>query len=80
MNKIVKFELNSAGVRELLKSPEMQAILKTAGANKAAQAGPGYMSEVRVGVKRAYVNVFPGDKESARDNYKNNTLEKVIRS
>lgn len=74
----VRFVLNKQGVSELMKSSEMQAILKTAGAQKASSAGPGYDSEVHVFKKRAVANIFPGDSESAIDNYENNTLVKVI--
>ena len=75
-----KFELNKAGVAELLKSPEMKGILESAASRKAGQAGAGYTSEVHTGKKRIYANVFPDTAEAAKDNYKNNTLEKVIRS
>ena len=80
MNKIVKFELNRSGVQELLKGAAMQSILGDAAAAKAKEAGDGYVSTVHVGKNRAYANINPGTKEAARDNYKNNTLEKVIRS
>jgi hypothetical protein len=76
----VKFEMNGEGVRELLKSTEMQAILKSAADNKAVAAGEGYASEVHLGQKRAYANIYPSTKDAAYDNYDNNTLEKVIRT
>ena len=78
--KLIKFELNSAGVQELLKGGPMQGILGSLAAGKASQAGEGYDSDVHVGQKRAYANIFPATKEAAHDNYENNTLEKVIRS
>lgn len=80
MSKLLKFELNSAGVQELLKGGKMQSILEGCAASKAGQAGEGYESAVHVGKKRAYANVYPGNQEAANDNYSNNTLEKVIRS
>lgn len=73
-----RFVLNKAGVSELMKSGEMQSILETAGAQKASQAGSGYESEVHVFKKRAVAHLYPGDFESAHDNYENNTLVKVI--
>lgn len=76
----VRIKLNSAGVRELLKSPEIRKVVETEAAKKAQQAGEGYSSEVHVGQKRLYANVFPATRKAARDNYENNTLEKVIRS
>ena len=79
-SKLIKFELNSEGVQELLKGAEMQSILKDTAAEKAEAAGTGYDSDVHVGAKRAYANVFPATKEAYYDNLDNNTLEKVIRS
>ena len=79
-SRLEKFELNSAGVRELLKSQEMQGIIDEYAQGKASQAGDGYKAEVKVGAKRAYANIFPSDQKSAHDNFTNNTLEKVIRS
>lgn len=76
----VRIKLNSAGVRELLKSPEIRKVVETEAAKKAQQAGEGYSSEVHVGQKRLYANVFPATRKAARDNFENNTLEKVIRS
>ena len=75
-----KFELvlNDQGIQELLKGPEMQSILGQIGREKAAAAGPGYRSDVHVFQKRAAVHIFPGDYESAQDNYENNTLIKVV--
>lgn len=79
-SKSVKFKLNSAGVKELLKSSAMQSILAQNAAKKANAAGEGYASSVHTGQKRAYANVYPATKEAAFDNLENNTLEKVIRS
>lgn len=73
-----ELELNEAGIQELLKSPEMQSILDGFGKQKAAQAGPGYESEVHVYQKRAVVNIYPASYEAIQDNYKNNTLLKVV--
>ena len=75
----VRIEINDAGVQELLKSSEMQSLLDSYGAQKAAQAGEGYDHAVHVHQKRAVANVFPATKEAAHDNYENNTLLKVVR-
>lgn len=77
--KIVGFKLNSNGVRELLKSPEMQDIIDGYAQEKAHQAGAGYEADVRIGKKRCYANIYPITVEAAYDNMDNNTLEKVIR-
>ena len=76
----IRFELNGEGVRELMKSPEMQEVLRGHAQNKAAEAGDGYESGVHIGQKRAYANIYPGTREAYYDNLDNNTLEKVIRA
>ena len=76
----LKIKLNSAGVRELLKSQEIRNVVETEAAKKARQAGEGYSSEIHVGQKRLYANIFPETRKAVRDNFENNTLEKVIRS
>lgn len=76
----LEFKLNEQGVRELLQSDAMRGIIASAAAEKARQAGPGYESEVNMGKKRLYANIYPGSAEAAKDNYEHNTLEKVIRT
>ena len=80
MSENFRFELNSEGVKELLKSSEMQDILQELADEKAAEAGEGYAASVHVGQKRAYANIYPNTKEAVYDNLDNNTLEKVIRT
>lgn len=78
MAKTSYFELNPAGVVELLQSPEMQGILANIASAKAAEAGEGYNSAVHVGAKRAYANVYAETHEAFVDNLHNNTLLKVV--
>lgn len=73
-----RLELNDTGIQALLKGNEMQGYLKEIAGSKAAAAGPGYESEVHVFSKRAVAHVYPGTFEAAQDNYKNNTLLKVV--
>lgn len=80
MSKLLRFELNKSGVRELLRCEAMQNILKEYAEQKAGEAGEGYSAEVHTGQNRAYANVFPEAREAYFDNLENNTLEKVIRS
>lgn len=77
MNK-TKFKLNSKGVQELLKSPQMQSILRARGEEIAAKAGAGYASDVHTFKKRAVAQVFPNSAEAAHDNYEHNTLLKAM--
>lgn len=73
-----KFKLNSSGVQELLKSPEMQSILASYANQVAAKAGDGYEARYHVGKKRAYANVYAETAEAKRDNLDNNTLLKSL--
>ena len=74
----MKIELNSAGVRAMLKSPEMQAMLSERAHKIAGRAGAGYETDVYVGTNRANASVFPSGAEAIRDNMKNNTLLKAV--
>ena len=67
-----KFELNRSGVRELLKSSEMQDVLMNYAKGISARAGAGY--SVHIGSNRANVSVQTDTKEAAKDNLDNNTL------
>ena len=73
-----KFKLNSKGVQELLKSPEMQSILAEYANDVAERAGVGYEARYHVGKKRAYANVYAETAEAKRDNLDNNTLLKSL--
>lgn len=78
MSKGFELVLNDAGIQALLKGPEMQSILGDIGREKASAAGDGYAADVHVYSKRAAVNIHPTDFKSAQDNYKHNTLLKVV--
>ena len=74
----VEFELNLAGLQELMKSDEMQAALSEAGAAVANAAGGDYAHREHVASFVAISNVYPDSKEAAKDNYENNTLLKAL--
>lgn len=73
----VRFELNRAGVRELMQSREMINALISYADKISDAAGDGY--DTYVGRNRANVSVRTMTKEAYQDNLENNTLEKVIR-
>lgn len=75
-----KFELNSKGVVELLKSSEMQANLAKRGGSVASTAGNGYEAEAVMSGDRAKVFVSAKTAGARRDNLKNNTLLKSLSS
>ena len=73
----IKFELNRAGVRELMRSQEMQDVLAGYAGSIAARAGEGY--DVHIGPNRANVSVETVTDRARADNLENNTLEKAVR-
>lgn len=80
MAKKVKFELNLAGLNELMKSAEMQAQLEDAGRAVANAAGSDYGTRVHQASFVAIANVYPQSKDAAQKNYKDNTLLKALGS
>ena len=71
----VKIELNRAGVRALLRSPEMQAVLKARADTVKDRCGGGYESYVAPTRAVAVVETVSYD-----DNSANNTLLKAVSS
>ena len=80
MNSDFEFKLNSAGVRQLLKSEEMQSILSEYGSEIASNAGSGFEKDERVYKKRAVVNVYPKSEHARNKDYKENALLKAVGS
>lgn len=70
----VRIKLNSAGIRELLRSAEMQALLGEKAAEVAGRAGAGYDSDTYLTGGRAVASAFTASREAVRDNLDNNTL------
>lgn len=76
----MRFKLNRAGVRDLLKSPEMQAVLTDKANGIRNRAGDGYESDIYVGKTRANAMVYANSFQAKRDNKKHNTLLKAVKS
>lgn len=84
MSSLVRFELNSAGVVELLKSSEMQAILRdyagqvqnrcTAGSAPAEE----FKTNVRVSGDRAKAKVYASTQRAKNSNRAHRTLQKAL--
>ena len=74
-----KFKLNHDGVRQLLKSSEMQAVLASNATEIKARAGEGYDQDTYVGKTRANAMVYADSSKAKRDNMNNNTLLKAVR-
>ncbi len=73
--KLEKFELNRAGVGQLLHSAEMSNALVGYADQIAGNAGEGY----KVKQMPTRVIVVPETKKAEKDNYQNNTLLKSRR-
>ena len=74
----VKIELNSAGVRELLQSPEMLALCTSHAESMAAELGSGYEVDAFIGHDRAHAIVKAVSAAAIRDNLENNTILKAV--
>ena len=75
MSKI-RIELNSSGIRALLRSPEMQAVLKDRADTVKDRCGDGY--ESYVAPTRAVAVVETASRKAYNDNSANNTLLKAV--
>jgi len=75
----VKFELNRKGVADLMKSGNMQSIIKKNASNIRGRAGAGYQQDLYVGKNRANAHVWAESREAKSDNLKHNTLLKSVR-
>ena len=73
----MKFELNSAGVVQLLKSAEMRGVIESEANGMSNRAGEGYV--VRYGRDRVVAFVETGTDAAVQDNLDNNTLLKAVR-
>ena len=76
MSKL-RVELNSAGVRELLRSPELRALVEKHARAARQRAGDGY--EVYTVQTRVVALVGTATGAAEADNLKNNTLLKALR-
>lgn len=71
----VRFELDRAGVRALMRSPEMQAVLKARADTVKDRCGDGY--EAYVAQTRAVAVVETATRQAVDDNSAHNTLLKA---
>lgn len=72
-----KVELNLPGLREVMKSGEMQAALQAAGSAVASNAKGDFGVRVHQYTYVAIANVYPETKDAAREVYENNALVKA---
>ena len=70
----VDFKLDINGLRELMKSSEMQAQLRMAGGAVASSAGSGYATEIHQGDYTAICVVYPDTPEAYEEAAEQNVL------
>lgn len=72
------FKLDRAGVRQLMKSDEMQAVVKEYADDAAASLGSGYEVDVRREKNRVNAAIYPVSGKAKHDNYAHNTILKAV--
>ena len=75
----VQIQLNRQGVRSLLRSKKMQAVLKAKADDMAQACGDGYRSGLFFVPNRAVARVSAVTMEARLDNLKNNTILKALK-
>ena len=71
--------LNTAGVREMLKSKEMEAICSEQAGMVMGRVGNGYKTDTHTGVNRVNAMVWADSYQAKKDNLDNNTLLKALK-
>ena len=79
MSGKIRVELNNEGVRELLRSAEMEAICKQQAQAIKDRVGDGYLVTTYTGRNRVNASVYAVTDQAKRDNLKNNTLLKAVK-
>lgn len=74
-----KVVLNSAGIRELLRSEEMQKLLGERAGAVVERCGSGYESDIHVGKNRANAMITAKTAAAKADNLKNDTILRSLR-
>lgn len=75
----MQFKLNRKGVAELMKSAEMQEVLKDYATGIKNRCGDGYEQDMHVGKNRANAMVSATTYQAKADNLRNNTILKAVR-
>ena len=75
----MEFKLNRKGVSELMKSAEMQEVLKGYATGIRNRCGDGYEQDMHVGKNRANAMVSATTYQAKADNLRNNTILKAVK-
>lgn len=74
----VRIDINSAGIQSLLKSPEVEALLRAKAERIAAAAGEGMEAGSRVGRTRARASVITASRSARKAEAENRSLTKAL--
>ena len=74
----IRFELNKAGVRELMQSDEMMAVCKKYADNAQSRLGKGYSVNTMVGQNRVNAEVLAETYQAKKENSENNSILKAV--
>lgn len=74
-----KIELNSEGIKELLRSSQMKAICEEKARNAIYQLGDGYAASSYTGKSRVNASVYAESHKARAENLENNTILKALR-
>lgn len=74
----IEFELNRAGVRELMKSAQMQEIVSSYANSARSRLGDGYGTDTYVGRTRVNAMVYADSVPAKIENSRSNSLLKAV--
>ena len=72
------FELDRKGVREILKSDEVEAALKAVADEAVGRLGEGYEADTHTGKTRVNASVYAVTSAARRENLSENTILKAV--
>ncbi len=75
----VRVELNSEGVRELLRSDEMKTVCEDYANSALSRLGQGYEVSSMTGKNRVNASVKAVSRKAKKENRENNTILKALR-
>lgn len=79
MSNLLKLTLNRAGVRKLMKSPEMLEICKELAYTAQNRLGDGYEVTYRTGKTRVNASISAKTYQARKKNLEENTILKALR-
>lgn len=80
MSKNVTIELNTEGIRELLKSMEVEDFCRQVAEERRATLGEGYETDTFQTPGRVVASIFTATDEAAADNMETNALLRAVSS